>query len=284
LGSGEEKWKWTGDSPGYASPVVMSAGGEKLIIAMTESKIVALRAADGKQIWETPFKAQGMGGYNAATPIVDGDTLIFSGGGRGTRAVKLEKQGDAYAAKELWNNPDTAVQFNTPVLKEGMLYGVSQGNELFCIDAKSGKTLWTAPAPASPGPGFGGRGGPGGPGGPGRGPGGSGGARGGPGGPGAAPGGPGGGPGGRGGPGGGRGGMRGGGGRGGGYGSIVDAGSVLLALTPASQLVVIKPDSKSYTEVAKIKVADAPTYAYPVVSGNQMYIKDQDSLAAYNIE
>ena len=78
--------------------------------------------------------------------------------------------------------------------------------------------------------------------------------------------------------------MRGGGGRGGGYGSIVDAGSVLLALTPASQLVVIKPDSKSYTEVAKIKVADAPTYAYPVVSGNQMYIKDQDSLAAYNIE
>jgi hypothetical protein len=25
--------------------------------------------ADGKQVWQMPFAAQGMGGYNAATPI-----------------------------------------------------------------------------------------------------------------------------------------------------------------------------------------------------------------------
>jgi len=72
--------------------------------------------------------------------------------------------------------------------------------------------------------------------------------------------------------------------RGGGYGSVVDAGPFVLALTPASQLVVIKPDEKGYSEVAKIKVAETPTYAYPIVSGNHMYIKDQDSLAAYSLE
>jgi hypothetical protein len=78
--------------------------------------------------------------------------------------------------------------------------------------------------------------------------------------------------------------MRGGGGRGGGFGSLVDAGSFVLALTPASQLVVIKPDEKSYTEVAKIKVSETPTYAYPIASGNHLYIKDQGNLIAYAIE
>jgi hypothetical protein len=77
--------------------------------------------------------------------------------------------------------------------------------------------------------------------------------------------------------------MRGGGGRGGGFGSIVDAGSVLVALTPASELLVFKP-GESYNEVARIKVADTQTHAVPVLSGKRMVIKDQDSVSVFNIE
>ena len=106
LNTGEQKWKWDGDGPAYASPALMTVGGEKLVIAETNKKVVALKAADGTLAWETPFAAQGMGGYNAATPVVEGDTIIYSGGGRGTKAVKLSKDGDKYAAKELWTNPD----------------------------------------------------------------------------------------------------------------------------------------------------------------------------------
>jgi hypothetical protein len=61
----------------------------------------------------------------------------------------------------------------------------------------------------------------------------------------------------------------------------VDAGSVLLALTPASQLIAFAPSDKQYTEQAKIKVADTPTYAYPVVSGDRVFIKDQDSVTLW---
>ena len=68
--------------------------------------------------------------------------------------------------------------------------------------------------------------------------------------------------------------MRGGGGARPGYGSVVDAGAVLLALTPLSELIAFKPTDKAYTEVARIKVADSPTYAYPVVAGNRR--KDGD--------
>ena len=75
----------------------------------------------------------------------------------------------------------------------------------------------------------------------------------------------------------------GGGGRGGGYGSVVDAGSVLLALTPASELVVFKP-GESYSEVAKVKVSNSQTHAYPVVSGNRLIIKDRDSVSAFNVQ
>ena len=75
--------------------------------------------------------------------------------------------------------------------------------------------------------------------------------------------------------------MRGGGP--GGFGSVVDAGPVLMALTPASQLVVFKP-GQSYTEVAKIKVSDSPTHAYPVASGKRLIIKDKDAVSVFNME
>ena len=75
-----------------------------------------------------------------------------------------------------------------------------------------------------------------------------------------------------------------GGGGGGGYGSVVDAGSVLMGLTPASDLVVFEPDAKAFKEVARIKVASTPTHAYPVVAGKRIFIKDRDSVALLTVE
>jgi len=83
-----------------------------------------------------------MRAYNASTPVVDGQVLIFSGGGRGTRAVQFRKEGDGIVAKELWHNPDQSVQFNTPVVKDGLVYGLSLSDELFCLDKQTGKTVW----------------------------------------------------------------------------------------------------------------------------------------------
>jgi len=299
LASGEPKWKWSGSSPAYASPVLMNIGGTKLIVAHTEAKTVGVNAADGKLLWETggaggqgggPGGGGGRGGgrdYKAATPIVDGQTVIIAG--RGIKAMKLEKQGDQIVSKELWNTAEKSVQFNTPVLKNGFLYGLTQGNELFCIDAKDGRVAWAAPFPGSapaaraawevpvtvptiagllqdPPPGNRNRQGPGAPGGPG-GPGGQGG---------------------QGGQGGGRrgGGMGGMGGMGGGagYGSVVDAGSALLALTPSAQLIVLEPSDKELKQLASYKVAVGGTYAYPVASGNRLFIKDRDAVTLWTVE
>ena len=69
-----------------------------------------------------------------------------------------------------------------------------------------------------------------------------------------------------------------------GYSSVVDAGSVLLALTTASQLYVVQPNDKAFTQVTSIKVADTPSYAYPVISGNRIFIRDSDSVALLTVE
>ena len=142
LAAGNQKWKWTGDGPAYASPVLMTVEGAKMIVAQTEKNIVAIAVADGKLLWEAPFAPQGMA-YNAATPIVDGQTIIYAGQGRGTRAVKIEKQGDGFAAKELWSNDQLAPQFNSPVLKDGLLFGLTDRGFFFCINAETGTTAWT---------------------------------------------------------------------------------------------------------------------------------------------
>jgi len=238
LANGAENWKWSGDAPGYASPVLLTVAGTKMVIAETDKKIVGLGLGDGKLLWETPFVVQGRG-YNASTPLVDGDTLIYCGSGRGATAVKIEKAGDAFTAKELWKNPDNSVQFNTPVLKGGSLFGLSANNDLFCVNAQDGKTAWSAPS-AAPAAGV------------------------------AAQ------------PGGGGGGGR--GMRGGGFGSVVDAGSVLLALTPASELIAFQPDGKAYAELARIKVGSSATHAHPVVSGNRLFVKDQEAVMLYTVQ
>ena len=141
LATGKPKWACAGESPAYSSPVVMAVDGVKTIVAMTDAKVIGVAVADGKLLWQVPFAPAGRA-QNTATPIIDGTTVIFSGMGRGTKAVTIEKQGDAYAAKDKWTNPKASTQYNTLVLKDGMLYGQSDAGALFCLDAKTGETAW----------------------------------------------------------------------------------------------------------------------------------------------
>ena len=196
---------------------ILTVGDTKMIVTLTAKKIVGVGVADGKLLWDAPFPAQGRA-YNAATPIVDGQTVIYAGAGRGTKAVKIEKTADGFAAKELWSNPDNGVQFNSPVLKGSQIYGLSQNGVIFCLDAQSGKTLWTTE--------LGGRG----------------------------------------------------------FGSIVDAGSALLALTPQGELTVFEPNDKEYKKVASYKVAESDAYAYPVPAGKGLFVKGKNAVSLWTTD
>ena len=61
-------------------------------------------------------------------------------------ALNIDKKDDKFTATELWKGTG-AYQYNTPVLKDGLLFGLSGGRTFFCMDAKTGKVLWTDDTP-----------------------------------------------------------------------------------------------------------------------------------------
>jgi len=215
--TGKEKWKLPGDGPAYGSPVLMSVGGTKQVVILTEKNIIGVAAADGQLLWQVPAPNARMF-FSCATPIIDGDTVFYTGQGQGTKAIKIEKKGGSFAVKTLWSNDELGTTFNTPVLKDNLLFGISKLSNFFCINAQTGQTAWINTTKLDR------------------------------------------------------------------FGSILDAGSVLLGLTPNSELIVFEPSSKAYAELAKIKVAKTPTLAHPVVTENRIYIKDKETLAMWVIE
>jgi len=142
LSSGAKKWEWKGDGPAYGSPVLATVAGEKVLIMPTAGNMAAVGVADGKQHW---FVSYTQGRYNAATPIVTGDTVIYGGITRGMSAEKLAKKGAELDGTVVWTNEEHSLIYNTPVLKDGKLYGLNTSSVLFCLDAATGKTAWSAP-------------------------------------------------------------------------------------------------------------------------------------------
>lgn len=141
LADGNEKWTWKSDGTKYASPALLTVGDVKAVVVETAGTVSAVTLTGGKFLWSANFSTR----YNASTPAVDGTTVYYSGSSQPMRAVKLEKDGEKLVGKELWPNKDGSVIYNTPVVKDGLLYGLSERNEIFCIDTKDGKTLWTKP-------------------------------------------------------------------------------------------------------------------------------------------
>lgn len=219
LDGGNEKWKWTSEGTAYASPVLMTVGGTKTVVAETAASVIGLELKTGKLLWKTAFPVTGGRGYNSSTPIVEGNTVIFSGSNRGTRAFTVEKKGDALEAKEAWANKEQSALYNTPVVRGKNLFGLTSADALFCVSAETGKTAWTEPL-------TGGRG----------------------------------------------------------YGNIVDAGAVLFALPPNGQLTVFEPSDKEFKKIASYKVGASATYAYPIATGNRIYVKDKDSVILWTVE
>jgi len=123
--------------------------GIKQVVTPTASSLVGANLADGKVLWQWKLPP---GGYSVSygTPIVDGQTVIYGapakGGGGSTIALTIEKKGDSFKATEFWKS-SSPYQYNTPVLKDGLLYGLSSGKTFFCMDAKTGKVLWTDKTP-----------------------------------------------------------------------------------------------------------------------------------------
>ncbi len=154
---GDEKWKWSGEGAPYGSPVLMTVDKTPMIVTLTAAgrsgggSLVGVGLADGKLLWKTSFTSR----YNSVTPVVDGSTVILSTAGPGTIAYKIEKKDDTFNAKEAWKSSTASGMYNTPTLKDGLLYGLSaRADEILKAElppsTASRQTAATRPGPIAP--------------------------------------------------------------------------------------------------------------------------------------
>ena len=143
--TGAVKWSNEMDGPAYASPIVVNMAGTRQVVTFMQKDFVGVDAATGKLLWKMPAKSQ----YdeNSATPIAYKDMLILSREEQGLEAIRLVKEGPNIVPVQVWNNKETQLYMNTPVLQGNLLVGLSARNkgQFFSIDADTGKTLWLGP-------------------------------------------------------------------------------------------------------------------------------------------
>ncbi len=145
--TGKERWKWTGEGPGYASPIVVELAGARQIVTMTDKSVIGVEAKTGKLLWRMPWPDEW--NENIVTPLFyqkpDKNLLILSGVRKGTMAAQVTKSGAEWTVKEVWRNPEIAMYMNSPVLEGDHLFGMSakRKGQYFCLEAATGKVLWT---------------------------------------------------------------------------------------------------------------------------------------------
>ncbi len=142
LATGTTKWKTEGDAVVYGSPSLMTVEGTKQAVFQTATKLVGVGVADGKLLWEIATPVGAGRTNNSASPVVDQQKVYYTGLNNGISAIEIKKEGTNFIVTPLWKNPDLSTSYNTPVLKDGFLYGVSNTNFIFCINASNGQTAW----------------------------------------------------------------------------------------------------------------------------------------------
>lgn len=143
--SGAVIWRGTEYRAGYGSPVVLSTatGAVPLVAQVTNDCLIVVRGDDGREIAKYDWTSQYV--TTATTPIVRGKTIFLSTGYGGGCAL-LEFDGARLA--EIYRNDSISTHMNTPVLRDGRLYGIDGNShtprqcKLVCLDLARGERTW----------------------------------------------------------------------------------------------------------------------------------------------
>jgi outer membrane protein assembly factor BamB len=149
-GTGATKWSWPGhggaDSPSYATPVALVAGGVRQLVVLTKRTVVGVDAATGTLLWSLPLVTPY--DQNAVTPAVAGDLVILSGLDQSTFAVRPTRgSAGKWTAAKVWEAKAFPMYMSSPVVVGETVYGLTSRNkgQFFALDVKTGATRWTSP-------------------------------------------------------------------------------------------------------------------------------------------
>jgi len=142
--TGEARWSWDGDGPGYASPIIVTLGGTRQIVTQTQEHLAGIALATGKLLWKIPFETAYV--QNIVTPVLHQGTLIFSGLDKGIFAIRVSNQSGVWTTDKIWENKGLSMYMTSPVLMNDLMFGLShrRRGQFFCLDAATGKSHWVS--------------------------------------------------------------------------------------------------------------------------------------------
>ncbi len=158
---GKIVWQKLDDKASYSSPIAIGPEQSRQIIFLTAKGLVSVAPKDGQLLWEHPLADKLF--ESSTTPVLVGDLLFGSSITFGGLGLKMSTAGNLPKVSEAWVNPELNCYFSTPVaVGKDHLYIVSGTKpsigallpggkkqpskaDLHCVDAATGKILWTHP-------------------------------------------------------------------------------------------------------------------------------------------
>ncbi len=144
--SGKELWRSMDDRISYSAPVLIQQAGKPVVVIWTADNLNGLDPETGKIYWKVPFAVKmGMG---ISTPVLYKDYLFVSCFYSGSLLVKLSRQ--TLTAQKVWLRAGESEYktdalhcvINTPLIKNGFIYGVDSYGELRCLKLETGDRVW----------------------------------------------------------------------------------------------------------------------------------------------
>lgn len=141
--TGDVVWKSAvpgGEEAGYASVIVVEAGGAKQYVQFLQKGLVGIDAKTGKFLWRYDQTAQDSPA-NIPTPVAR-DGYIYSASSRGGGGlVRLKVDGGKVGAEQVYFSKKLPTAIGGAVLVGDHLYGT--GQVMMCVDFKTGDVKWT---------------------------------------------------------------------------------------------------------------------------------------------
>lgn len=133
----------------YITPIIMKVNGKDLLISNGSAACIAYYPETGEEVWRV---VQGVDSTISMPFSENGIVFFYTGyvtsseGERYTELLAVDPSGlgDVTGSHVLWRYRSPILQLLTPLIKDGLIYTIDTMNNLLCIEASTGKTVYTS--------------------------------------------------------------------------------------------------------------------------------------------
>jgi len=126
----------------YITPIIINVEGRDLLISNGSEVCIAYDPMTGEEIWRMRYISDS----TISMPMYSNGLVIFATGLLDPirlLAIKPTGKGDITDTNIVWETKTNVPQINSPFVKDGLIYMIHERGTLSCLDAESGKNIYT---------------------------------------------------------------------------------------------------------------------------------------------